>query len=288
MYKPKHCSPKKKSKGRSCLNNSLLKKIVNILNKNYKCNLDTGKSQNNIYNNICKKIKEISDCENEACWSSLDVIKKGLSDNDYRNFVNSFRPFMPEKWKENPGTWLNTNDIDNVLNQYKEKYDFFEYPGAIPIDFDKKTDSGSCMVNDICKIDVESLLNNKKKCMGVVFNTDPHNASGQHWFSIYIDLVGKNMKNKPTIYYFDSVAEDPQQEIVEFVQKLQGQFKDMGKELDVVYNDIKHQYENTECGVYSIHFITSMLKGMQFRNYVNNINSDRQMREMRNLFFVKV
>ena len=124
--------------------------------------------------------------------------------------------------------------------------------------------------------------------MGVVFNTDPHNASGQHWFSIYIDLVGKNMKNKPTIYYFDSVADNPQQEILEFVQKLQEQFKDMGKTLDVVYNDIKHQYENTECGVYSIHFITSMLKGMQFRNYVNNINSDRQMREMRNLFFVKI
>ena len=124
--------------------------------------------------------------------------------------------------------------------------------------------------------------------MGMVFNTDPHNASGQHWFSIYIDLIGKNIKNKPTIYYFDSVADTPQQEILDFIQKLQGQFGDMDKTLDVVYNDIKHQYENTECGVYSIHFITSMLKGMQFKNYVNNINTDTQMREMRNLFFVKV
>ena len=59
MYKPKHCSPKKKSSGRSCLDNPLLKQIVIILNKNYKCNLDTGKSQNKTYSNICKKIKEI-------------------------------------------------------------------------------------------------------------------------------------------------------------------------------------------------------------------------------------
>ena len=288
MYKPKHCSPKKKGSGSSCLDKSLLNKIVIILNDKYKCNLQIGGTQNKLYKNICNKIKEISECENEACWGTLEIIKRGLSNGDYRNFLNSFRPFMPEKWKANPGTWLNTNDIDNVLKQYVEKYPFFEYAGAIPIDFAKKTNNGSCMVSDLCKVNLRDLLNNNKKCMGIVFNTDPHNESGQHWFSIYIDLVGKNIKNKPSIYYFDSVADEPQQEILDFVKKLQRQYQEMNKELNVVYNDIKHQYENTECGVYSIHFITSMLTGKPFRSYVNNINSDKQMREMRNLFFVKV
>ena len=43
----------------------------------------------------------------------------------------------------------------------------------------------------------------------MVFNTDPHDRSGQHWFSLYIDLKGKNIKNKPCIYYFDSLASKP-------------------------------------------------------------------------------
>ena len=64
------------------------------------------------------------------------------------------------------------------------------------------------MVSDLCKVNLRDLLNNNKKCMGIVFNTDPHNASGQHWFSIYIDLVGKNIKTNQLIYYFDSVADE--------------------------------------------------------------------------------
>uniref|UniRef100_A0A6C0L4J5 Ubiquitin-like protease family profile domain-containing protein n=1 Tax=viral metagenome TaxID=1070528 RepID=A0A6C0L4J5_9ZZZZ len=280
MYDSKNCSPSKKRKTGSCLPNPLLKKIVKLLNEKYKCKLQSSGTQNNIYTSICDKIKQISECETEACWSTLDVIKNGLNQKEYRNFTNSFRPFMPESWKQNPNTWLNTNDIDNVLKQYEKKYNHFEYIGAIPIDFDKKTITGQCAVSDLCKIDIQNMSRNKK-CIGIVFNTDAHNEPGKHWFSVYIDLK----KAIPAIYYFDSLAEEPQQEIIDFVKKIEGELNGNCK---VLYNDIQHQHGNTECGVYSLHFITSMLKGTPFKKYINTINTDKQMEEMRQLFFVDI
>ena len=90
-------------------------------------------------------------------------------------------------------------------------------------------------------------------------------------------------KKTPVIYYFDSLAEEPQQEIIDFVKKIESELNGHCK---VVYNDIQHQHGDTECGVYSLHFITSMLKGVPFKKYINTINTDRQMQEMRKLFFV--
>ena len=51
-------------------------------------------------------------------------------------------------------------------------------------------------------IDLNNMKN--KKCIGMVFNTDPHTGGGQHWFSMFIDQEGINM-DKPAIYYFDSL-----------------------------------------------------------------------------------
>ena len=51
------------------------------------------------------------------------------------------------------------------------------------------------------------------------------------------------------------------------------------------YNDISHQQENTECGVYSIHFIESLLNGDSFHNYTKNIIRDKKMNSNRNRLY---
>ena len=53
----------------------------------------------------------------------------------------------------------------------------------------------------------------------MVINTDPHDEEGEHWFSIYFDLIGKN-RNKPSIYYFDSAKSIPSKEIISFIKKI--------------------------------------------------------------------
>ena len=196
-----------------------------------------------------------------------------------------FRPEQPVKWKEEPNTWLTTIDINKVMEQYEKKYPHFKYYGATPIDFNLKYNDNSCMVSDICDIDINNMKN--KKCIGMVFNTDPHNMSGQHWFSMYIDLIGMNM-DKPAIYYFDSATpvnsiEKIPVQIIKLIEKLQKQSNFM---FDIFFNDIKHQYGNTECGVYCLHFLTEMLKGKKFRKYIQSNLTDKKIEKYRKKFFI--
>ena len=151
------------------------------------------------------------------------------------------------------------------MGQYEKKYPYFKYYGATPIDFHLKT-GNQCLVSDICDINVNTMKN--KKCVGFVFNTDKHDKPGQHWFSMFVDLVGIN-REKPTIYYFDSATaihniEDVPIQILDLIEKLQGQSND---KFDIFYNDIQHQQGDTECGIYCIHFLTEMLKGISFEKY---------------------
>ena len=47
---------------------------------------------------------------------------------------------------------------------------------------------------------------NGKEKIGIIFNTDYSTGPGEHWVSFYVDLIGRNRKKKPGIYFFDSVA----------------------------------------------------------------------------------
>lgn len=281
MYKSNHCSPRIKNDV-SCYSYELLLKIANILNNN-KSKIKISKNKKILYKRIEKEIKKISDCKDEICWKSIPLIKNKLDIDTKKEIIDSFKPEMPEEWKKNPNTWLNTSDIDNVMKQYEKKYPNFNFLGTHPIDFALKR-KNECIVSEdeLCKINILELKKNYDS-LGLVLNTDNHNESGQHWFSIYIDLKGKNIKYRPTIYYFDSALSEPPQEIINFVNTCKNQYP----KLDFIYNDIQHQFGNTECGVYCLHFLTEMLKGINFRNYVNKKLNDKIIEKFRKKFFIK-
>tara|TARA_B100002051_G_C16733265_1_gene639582 strand:- start:1721 stop:2578 length:858 start_codon:yes stop_codon:yes gene_type:complete len=283
MFKQKHCSPISEKKS-SCLSKKLLKKIAKIINKLPECsNIDCNCDTDTLYKKICCEIKKISDCDDEKCWGTINEIMNNLSKHEVEEFKSSFKPEMPESWKKEPNKWLNTLDINAVMEQYEDAFPKFKYFGATPIDFNKKK-NGSCSVSDLCKINLKQLKDRDYEIIGMVFNTDDSSGSGQHWFSMTVDLVGKNSK-KPSIYFFDSVANDAPQEIIELVKKLKKQGEKMNIPLDVLYSDVQHQYGDTECGIYCLHFITEMLKGKNFKRYINRKISDKEMEKFRKVFF---
>ena len=51
------------------------------------------------------------------------------------------------------------------------------------------------------------------------------------------------------------------------------------------YNDIVHQDNNTECGVYCIYFITELLKDIPFHKLVSDIKKDDIMVKFRDVFY---
>ena len=290
MFNEKHCTPSNKSEDISCIPLKLLKKIARSLNK---YDSDEGKiklrcSKDELHKCISDRIKGMSNCRYENCWITINIIKNELLDNEIDLFESSFRPSIPEKWDENPNEWLSTVDINRVMEQYEKAYPNFQYMGANPIDFNKKLRKNKCVSDELCKLNIEDIRKKGKKSIGMVFNTDPHDKSGEHWFAVYIDLYGTNIKKKPHIFHFDSLAKEPKDEIVNFVEDIKKQCGSLnkGKKIDFLFNDIKHQHNNTECGVYCLHFLVSMLQGKDFKKYIKNKRSDEQMEKFRKIFFI--
>ena len=285
-FKKHNCSPKAVESNVSCLDDQLLLKIADILNKYNGANITEKTYKGSLHKQVSDKISEISDCKSEKCWSTIHEIIRHLTSEELSRFKKSFKPNMPEKWKKNPTEWLSTSDIEKCLKQYEESNKGFKSYGALPMDFDLKR-SDSCVSGDICNIDIKKHMDNGEHSIGSVFNLDDHDEPGSHWVSVYMDLNSKN-REIPSMYYFDSIADKPTKQIKELYNRVKKQYKTAtNKDMEFLYNDIQHQKNNTECGVYCIHFITTMLQGKNFHEYINEIKSDDFMNKFREFYFVK-
>ena len=194
--------------------------------------------------------KRLVHCKKEDCWL------KQITDDQLRKRIDRyiFAPDQPYEWSNNPNEWLSNYDILNVLEQYEETYKHFEFIGPTPIDFDTVLESRQCVYNELCHFDLKSLVSKGKTKIGVVFNLDKHNQSGSHWVSLFVDTDGK------FIFFFDSAGSKCPKAVYALVKRIQEQASNMGHKYRLYQNYPKtHQYSNTECGVYSLFFIITML-----------------------------
>jgi hypothetical protein len=263
----------------TCFSIDALRKIANkwnTENTSNKISFDNNTSGKDLWNEINKMMS--SKCTTEICWMKQDFIKDSpLS----RELLKNFKPMMPKKWDTNPIEWLNTIDIRDVMNQYEIKYPEFEFVGPVPMDFDTKLGFGQCVVDELCKVKLENLMAKGDTKLGVIFNLDKHNQSGSHWVAMYCDV------NRGFIGYWDSYGMKPSPEVVVLMDRLKQQANDLGHNLEIKINKIRHQYKNSECGVYCIYFITSLLDGKNFEEVVQNIVSDDDMNAKRKDFYNK-
>lgn len=265
--------------GRTCYTKEELKDMIKSYNdklgRKYGL-LKTSGSKGDLWESLQEKM---SMCNDELCWAQK-LGGRGMSD-------KVFRPEGPAKTTK----WLTTTDIKRAMKPYMEVYDHFEFLGPVPIDF--------CDLSGaICNMNIKKLYNRGKRCIGVVFNTDPSNKSGQHWISMFIDMRGPDSR-KWEINYFDSFghAELPG-EIKFLINHVEEKIKDMTGNRRVIkklncYDDmctsaIKMQQSKTECGMYSIHFIVERLGGRTWESIVSRTSegfSDRDMIRLRKYYF---
>ena len=274
----------------SCFTIEALRKIATKWNETHpqmKIDFDTitkGKTLWNAIHNVMKY-----KCNDEVCWLKQEFIKdSSLS----KELLKNFKPFMPKTWSENPREWLNTIDIRDVMNQYEIKYPAFEFIGPVPMDFDTKLGFGECVVDELCKINLSDLMSKGKSKIGVIFNLDKHTQSGSHWVAMHCDTNMNNSKGiekkQGEICYWDSYGMKPNPEVVVLMNKLKKQADKLGNNLDIKINKNRHQYKNSECGMYCIYFITSLLDGKTFENVVQKIVDDDTMNGKRDDFFNKI
>ena len=274
----KMCSPHNKEKDFSCFSKSALIKMIESWNKSYKNNKikkSASDSRLELWGKLDSKLKGI--CNDEFCWTQKiptpQNVKYELEDN--------FRPKMPTKWNEHKLEWLTTIDIEKVLKQYQKKHKNFVFIGAVPIDFDYKPNPGQCIINELCKLNVENLLKKGKINLGVVFNLDKHYEDGSHWVAMFSRL------NKGEIYYYDSYAYKPPKEVTVLMERIKSQCQKLKMNAFIETNNIRHQRKNSECGVYCINFITKMLNNFDFDTIKRNIIKDDDMNAERENYFLR-
>ena len=219
-------------------------------------------------------------CNTEDCWLRQQFAQ-GL-DKEITKYT--FAPTSPKSWTKNPNEWLSSVEIENVMKQYEHSYPCFEFLGPSPIDFDKHLVDGECVWEELCEFTIQKRLQTKKTKIGIIFNTDPHNKSGSHWISMFINLKDK------FILFFDSTGYKPPIQIKNFVARI------VAEDSSLKYYDntgIKHQKGSTECGMYSLYMIISLLtekpqaKHRAYADFITNdkIIKDKDMEALRHNLF---
>lgn len=253
-----NCSPfskKKRMMNHSCFTPESLILLKNAYNKHHAQDPSkqiVSKDSREIWEQLNVRLPH---CEKETCWLNQ------LNDSNIQKQMEQllFAPLQPAEWRENPTTWLSNYDILNVLDQYEVAYPSFLFIGPTPIDFDKmvKENSGKkCVWQELCQFSLQKQYNKNIRKIGIIFNLDEHDKSGSHWVSLFIDL------DEHFIFYFDSTGESIPTEIKRLVERVKEQGTQMVPKpihFDYIYSKTEHQLESTECGMYSLFFLITML-----------------------------
>lgn len=266
---PRYCSPSKTPHNKidTCYDSNDIKALVKAYNKYIKhsniCKenkciasdpIDIHQSDDKLYNELSLKLNQL--CNNEFCWTDLQFIKE-IPDKNLRDSLLYFT-FKP-KGLRSKRTWFNTNNINEIMEQYQDLYkNKFQFLGAQPSDFAKITSINWKKIKQIPNI-------------AIVFNTDTHNQPGSHWLAVFIDNVNKKVD------YFDSLGKLPNKNIASFLKYF--------KKYQFTFNKKEHQKGGSNCGVYSCYFIIQRLKGQSFEDITKKLIPDKMMSDYRDYLF---
>jgi hypothetical protein len=271
------CSPKDKTEMNdfTCYTDKNLYKLRDLWNARHTDVQIMTNDPKEIHNNLTKYMSNV--CSKESCW-----LKQNFMDNKTINeLTDSFAPVSPKEWKKNPNEWLSSVDIMKVMKQYENAYKCFDFIGPTPIDFDTKMLYGECVWDELCNFSLAEQIKKGKTKIGIIFNTDPHDKPGQHWISMFINI------KKKKIFFFDSVGDKAPKEIMVLVNRIIKQGKKINMNMKFDQNHpVEHQYGDTECGIYSLFFISHMLEDKFTEHYMKtHILKDDYMHKFRKVYF---
>ena len=200
--------------------------------------------------------ENLVDCSTESCW--LKELKNSRMMNKIKTYV--FAPEQPPEWKNNPNEWLSNFDMLEVMDQYEQKYNNFEFIGPSTIDFDKilPDKRGKCVEDELCNFSLEDLIRRKKDKIGIIFNLDEYTGSGTHWVSMFVDISNK------FIFFFDSAGTRVPKEIKVLANRIIKQGMELPTPIKFIFKQNypkEHQYGASECGMYSLFCIITFLTG---------------------------
>ena len=239
---------------------------------------------------------------NKTCLSTEELLKKKTVTKcqdlkngkskctlEYEIDTKHLKPKKPKSWEKNEREWLSTLDIDSIMNMYsnarlfKKKYDFI---ATCSIDF--QGFANGFPISTKMHAFIQKFLKGvwKKETFGVVFNLDKHMGQGTHWVSMFCNVNPKSPKFGA--FYYDSLGKIPPPEIHVFFEVIKSKVNDAVFQLK--WSKDKHQFANSECGLFSMMFIILCLENPDesFDKILTRIPKDRKddrIFELRSLSF---
>lgn len=277
----KRCAPAVSFDSVSCIKLSLLIELANAYNKDVSrddtiklyANLETlnpHKYKKYIVRELKRRVG--NKCTTQKCWTEQSFVNKLNKKAREELQKYTFRPEGPNGKFE----WLNTFNIDDVMKQYELKYNDFKYLGTVPMDFDELPRL------NLSKTDYAKYYKNGTTKFGVIFNLDESWKSGSHWVAMYADMKSGD------VLYFDSYGIAPEKRVRKLMRSITSEIQKVNPSAQIRsdYNRIRHQYENSECGVYSVNFILRMLRGDGFDKICKDKVPDREINKCRTQYFI--
>ena len=270
------CSPLRKSTFRSgkfstCYSLEALQKIRKAYNKTAprKDKIPERKTKKGLWNAIKDKIDKMNEkegCDGEWCWVKQPFMRN-IDDIELKALT--FKPPIPKGKYD----WLSTDDIDRVLRQYAKIHSSLHLLGTWPMDFEK-------LHPKFKAFDPIKFQEKGKTKVVLVLNEDNSDEPGSHWVGLFMDLP------KRQAHFFDSYGKKPLDPLCAWLTNINKKIKTQNqKPFTVLWNPHRHQYANSECGVYTLNFIIKRLQGNSFKSIVNNQIKDEEMNGKRSTFF---
>lgn len=269
------CAPALTFKDGSCIPLDILIKIAKEYNEMNDDKINLDKSMEVLHPKRYKRYlvsmfnEKLPKCNNQLCW--LDQISdiEAKYGNKLANRI--FRPIGPQGKFD----WLNTININQVMDQYSDKYNDFLFLGAVPMDFYEIN------LNKIKELNYNDLVRDGIKKIGIIFNLDNHNQPGSHWVAGLVNFDNGH------IYYYDSYGTRPGKRVREFYYIISKFIeRDLKIKPMIDYNKKRHQYKDSECGMFSLYFIIQILGGRSFKEICNSKINDDSVNALRNKLFI--
>lgn len=276
VMKKKQCSPKKKGEllDFTCFTPNALGRLKVVWNTRHPDQTVDSNSPKEIWKQLKKYMQET--CSSESCWLKHQCIKHDL---DKSLWEKMFAPHSPEKWKENPNEWLTTVEIQKIMGQWEKARPSFEFLGPSPVDYDEHVVFGECVWEELCKFSLDECKKKGTSKIGIIFNLDKHTQPGSHWVAVFMDL------KKHKIYYFDSYGDNMPKRILKFCENVKRQGSNFKEKYEIYVSKKRHQYGNSECGMFSMFFILQMLEGTMFNTFQKIRIKDSEMVTLRKEYF---
>jgi hypothetical protein len=244
-----------------------------------------------LFNKIDEKFKKYLHKDN-TYWSWTEILKNIALKLNKSKVIKllkpvekkDLRPAQPSDWVSNPTEWLSNFDIQKCLIQYENTPEYkYKFIGVFSIDFGIPNNP----------INLKEIISNNPNIsfIGFITNLSRANEPGTHWTSSFF-VLNPSLKSYGGYYYDSTTGNIP--------KDLQPVFNDIKKQAEKLFkkpfnikiNKNRHQFSNTECGVFSIAFQTrwiSILKKNGDANFDEIVKfegyKDDIMKKLRNMIF---